>query len=48
MGDIGGGPSKNIFKGHVFKAREGSRYEGGRGGWLRWGAVVGDNGDNCG
>ena len=40
------GPSKNIYKGHMDKAK-GCRYEGERWGWVgKWG-MVGGNGDYC-
>ena len=39
-GKIGEGPSRNRYRGHMDKAK-GGRFEGGRWGWVQWGAVVG-------
>ena len=33
MGKIGEGPSRNMYKGHMNKAKRG-RFEGGRQGWV--------------
>ena len=39
-GEIGEGPSRNMYKGHMDKAKEG-RIKGGRRGWVGQGAMVG-------
>ena len=44
MGKIGEGSSRNMYKGHMDKAK-GGRIEGGRWGWLG-GERRGENGDN--
>ena len=46
-GIIGKGPSRNMYKGHMEKAKR-HKFEGGRQGWVGWGCVRGvKNGDNC-
>ena len=46
MEKIGEGPSRNMYKGPMDKAKEG-RFEGGRqGGMGRWRGLVGKNQDN--
>ena len=44
MGENKGSPSRNIYKGHMDKAK-GGRFEGGRWGWVGWGPWCGENGD---
>ena len=39
MGEIGEGPSRNMYKGHIDKAK-GDRFDGGKWGWVGQGAVV--------
>ena len=41
---IGEGLSRNMYKGHMDKAK-GGRFKGKRQGWVGWGTVVGKNGD---
>ena len=46
MGKIGEGSSRNMYKGHMDKAK-GSRLEGGRWGWVGQGEGRWENRDNC-
>ena len=39
-GKTGEGPSRDVYKGHVDKAKAG-RFKGGRQGWVGWRAEVG-------
>ena len=39
MGEIGEGPSRNTYKGHMDKDKGGG-FMGGRQGWVGWGAEV--------
>ena len=45
-GKTGQGPSRNMYKGPMDKAK-GSRFEGGRRGWVGWGSKGKKTGDNC-
>ena len=45
-GGEGEGPSRNMYIGHMDKAK-GGRFEVGRWGWVGWGGVGDENGDNC-
>ena len=40
MGKIGEGPSRNMCKGHMDKAKEG-RFKGGKWEWVGWSGMVG-------
>ena len=43
---IGEGPARNMYKGHMDKAKGGG-FKGGRQGWVERGVWWGENGDNC-
>ena len=43
---MGEGPSMNMYKGHMDKAKE-CGFKGGRRGWVGQGGMVGGNGNNC-